>query len=187
MIKEYKTIEEVAGPLMLVKRVDGVKYDELGEIELPDGSIRRCRVLEVNGSDVLVQLFESSAGLNLAESRVRFAGHGVELGVSEELALRQDLIIACGGGLPLRPDCIASLKYSGVVFWRDRDPGETYDMLDVSGRPLAQQGRDAFLARYAQRAPIYESWADYVIRGADSAEAAARMILDILQREENCT
>ena len=104
-----------------------------------------------------------------------------------ELALRQDLIIACGGGLPLRPDCIASLKYSGVVFWRDRDPGETYDMLDVSGRPLAQQGRDAFLARYAQRAPIYESWADYVIRGADSAEAAARMILDILQREENCT
>ena len=85
MIKEYKTIEEVAGPLMLVKRVDGVKYDELGEIELPDGSIRRCRVLEVNGSDVLVQLFESSAGLNLAESRVRFAGHGVELNVSEDM------------------------------------------------------------------------------------------------------
>ena len=85
MIKEYKTIEEVAGPLMLVKRVDGVKYDELGEIELPDGSLRRCRVLEVNGSDVLVQLFESSAGLNLAESRVRFAGHGVELGVSEDM------------------------------------------------------------------------------------------------------
>ena len=85
MIKEYKTIEEVAGPLMLVKRVDGVKYDELGEIELPDGSVRRCRVLEVNGSDVLVQLFESSAGLNLAESRVRFAGHGVELGVSEDM------------------------------------------------------------------------------------------------------
>ena len=85
MIKEYKTIEEVAGPLMLVKRVDGVKYDELGEIELPDGSLRRCRVLEVNGSDVLVQLFESSAGLNLAESRVRFAGHGVELNVSEDM------------------------------------------------------------------------------------------------------
>ena len=58
MIREYRTIEEVAGPLMLVKQVEGVKYDELGEIELPDGEVRRCRVLEVNGRNVLVQLFE---------------------------------------------------------------------------------------------------------------------------------
>ena len=85
MIREYKTIEEVAGPLMLVRRVEGVKYDELGEIELPDGSVRRCRVLEVNGDSVLVQLFESSAGLNLAQSKVRFLGHGVELGVSPDM------------------------------------------------------------------------------------------------------
>ena len=83
MIREYKTIEEVAGPLMLVKQVEGVKYDELGEIQLPNGEVRRCRVLEVNGRNVLVQLFESSAGLNLAESKVRFTGHGVELPVSE--------------------------------------------------------------------------------------------------------
>ena len=85
MIREYKTIEEVAGPLMLVRRVEGVKYDELGEIELPDGSVRRCRVLEVNGDNVLVQLFESSAGLHLAQSKVRFLGHGVELGVSSDM------------------------------------------------------------------------------------------------------
>ena len=85
MIREYKTIEEVAGPLMLVRKVDGVKYDELGEIELPDGSVRRCRVLEVNGDNVLVQLFGSSAGLNLAQSKVRFVGHGVELGVSSDM------------------------------------------------------------------------------------------------------
>lgn len=85
MIREYKTIEEVAGPLMLVRKVDCVKYDELGEIELPDGSVRRCRVLEVNGDNVLVQLFESSAGLNLAQSKVRFLGHGVELGVSSDM------------------------------------------------------------------------------------------------------
>ena len=83
MIREYKTIEEVAGPLMLVKQVDGVKYDELGEIELPNGEIRRCRVLEVNGKNVLVQLFENAAGINLAGSRVRFSGHGVELSVGE--------------------------------------------------------------------------------------------------------
>lgn len=85
MVKEYRTIEEVAGPLMLVKKVEGVKYDELGEIELPDGIVRRCRVLEINGSNVLVQLFDSAAGLNLAQSKVRFTGHGVELGVSRDM------------------------------------------------------------------------------------------------------
>ena len=85
MYREYRTIEEVAGPLMLVRDVDGVKYDELGEIVMPDGEIRRCRVLEVNGSDVLVQLFEASSGLNLEYSKVRFTGHGVQLPVSREM------------------------------------------------------------------------------------------------------
>ncbi|MBQ7325087.1 MAG: V-type ATP synthase subunit B [Clostridia bacterium] len=85
MIREYRTIDEVAGPLMLVKQVEGVKYDELGEIELPNGEIRRCKVLEVNGSNVLVQLFDSAAGLNLANSKVRFLGHGVQLPVSRDM------------------------------------------------------------------------------------------------------
>ncbi len=85
MIKEYRTIQEVTGPLMLVKNVTNVAYDELGEVELPSGERRRCKVLEVNGSDVLVQLFESSAGINLAGSKVRFLGHGIELGVSMDM------------------------------------------------------------------------------------------------------
>ena len=63
MPKEYRTVQEVAGPLMLVKEVEGVKYDELGEIELESGETRRCRVLEVNGTDALVQLFEASTGI----------------------------------------------------------------------------------------------------------------------------
>ena len=85
MPKEYRTIEEVAGPLMLVKNTSGVVYNELGEIELANGERRRCRVLEVNGSDVLVQLFENSAGINLENSKVRFLGHGIELGVSDDM------------------------------------------------------------------------------------------------------
>ncbi len=85
MIREYRTIEEVAGPLMLIKQIEGVKYDELGEIELDSGEIRRCRVLEVNGSSVLVQLFDNAAGLNLSTSKVRFTGHGVQLPVSEDM------------------------------------------------------------------------------------------------------
>ena len=66
MPKEYRTIQEVAGPLMLVQGVEGVTYDELGEIELASGEVRRCKVLEVNGTDALVQLFESSTGINLS-------------------------------------------------------------------------------------------------------------------------
>ena len=85
MIKEYRTISEVSGPLMLVKNVDGVTYDELGEIELPNGELRRCKVLEVDGSDVLVQLFDSSTGINLSRSKVRFLGHPLQLGVSEDM------------------------------------------------------------------------------------------------------
>ena len=85
MIKEYRTIQEINGPLMVVRRVSGVTYDELGEIELPDGTVRRCQVLEVNGDNAVVQLFESSAGINLKESKVRFLGHPLQLGVSGDM------------------------------------------------------------------------------------------------------
>ena len=82
MIKEYRSIQEVAGPLMVVSGVEGVTYDELGEIELASGEIRKCKVLEVNGDTALVQLFESATGINLAESKVRFLGKGLDFGVS---------------------------------------------------------------------------------------------------------
>ena len=85
MIREYKTIKEIASPLMIVEHVEGVTYDELAEIELPDGSTRRCKVLEVEGDRAVVQLFESAQGINLAESKVRFLGHPLELGVSEDM------------------------------------------------------------------------------------------------------
>ena len=97
MFKEYRTIQEVAGPLMLIKDVEGVTYDELGEIELPSGEIRRCKVLEVDGSNALVQLFESSAGINLENSKVRFFGHGLELAVSEDMLGR----VFTGMGVPM--------------------------------------------------------------------------------------
>ena len=85
MPREYRSIQEVAGPLMLVKDVEGVAYDELGEILLEDGQTRSCRVLEIDGSNALVQLFESAAGIRPAGGRVRFLGRGMELGVSEDL------------------------------------------------------------------------------------------------------
>ena len=85
MPKEYRTIQEVSGPLMLVRNVEGVAYNELGEIELANGETRRCRVLELDGTNALVQLFEASTGINLAESKVRFSGRQMELGLSLDM------------------------------------------------------------------------------------------------------
>jgi V/A-type H+-transporting ATPase subunit B len=85
MIKEYRTIESINGPLMVVRRVQGVTYDELVEIELSDGSIRRGKVLEVNGDNAVVQLYEAAAGINLRDSKVRFLAHPLELAVSEDM------------------------------------------------------------------------------------------------------
>ena len=88
MPKEYRTIEEVAGPLMLVHGVEGVTYNELGEIELASGERRRCKVLEIDGSNAMVQLFESATGINLSNSKVRFLGRSMELGVSDDMLSR---------------------------------------------------------------------------------------------------
>ncbi|XVG95407.1 V-type ATP synthase subunit B [Eubacteriales bacterium KG127] len=122
MIKEYKTISEVVGPLMLVEDVEGVTYDELGEIVLPNGDKRLCKVLEVNGSNAMVQLFESSAGINLAESTVKFLGRGTQLKVSPEMMGR----VFDGMGRPKDggPEVIAEKS------------------LDINGLPMNPAARD---------------------------------------------
>ncbi|MEG1999991.1 MAG: V-type ATP synthase subunit B [Evtepia sp.] len=106
MIREYKTIQEVNGPLMVVRRVEGVTYDELGEIELPNGDVRRCKVLEVNGDNAVVQLFEASAGINLKNSKIRFLGHPLQLAVAEDMLGR----VFNGMGQPIDggPDILAA-------------------------------------------------------------------------------
>lgn len=121
MIKEYKTIQETAGPLMLVKNVKNVKYDEIGEIKLQNGETRLCKVLEVTEDAVLVQLFESSAGINLKESKVRFLGRGLEFGVSKDILGR----VFNGMGKPIddMPNVIAEKK------------------IDINGKPINPAAR----------------------------------------------
>ena len=85
MRKEYKTIREVAGPLMLVDQVEGVKYDELVEIEQSDGRIRRGKVLEINQDKALLQLYEGSQGLRITDSSAKFLGHSIELAVAPDM------------------------------------------------------------------------------------------------------
>lgn len=85
MLKEYRTVKEVVGPLMVVEQVEGVKYDELVEIELQNGELRRGRVLEINEGRAVVQLFEGSAGINLRGSKAKFLGRPLEIGLSEDM------------------------------------------------------------------------------------------------------
>ena len=122
LLKEYRTVSEVAGPLMVVEQVEGIKYGELVEIEVSKDEIRRGRVLEADGSKALVQLFEGSAGLNLATAKVRFLGRGIELGVSMDMLGR---------------------VFDG--FGRPRDGGPQIipeKKVDINGNPINPYARD---------------------------------------------
>lgn len=122
MLKEYKTVAEIAGPLMLVENVEGVTYQELTEIELSSGEIRRGQVLEVNGDKALVQVFEGSTGINIRETKVRFLGKGIELPVSIDILGR---------------------VFDGMGGPRDKGPRIIPDKrLDINGYPINPYARD---------------------------------------------
>jgi V/A-type H+-transporting ATPase subunit B len=110
MLKEYRSIKEIVGPLMLVSGVSGVKYDELVEIHEEGGQIRRGKVLEVNGDKALVQLFEGSAGLQISSAKARFLGKGIELSCSDDMLGR----VFDGMGRPIDggPEIIPEKRYN---------------------------------------------------------------------------
>jgi V/A-type H+/Na+-transporting ATPase subunit B len=122
MLKEYKTIVDVAGPLMLVEAVEGIKYGELTEIEMPGGEIRRGQVLEVDRDRALVQIFEGSTGLNIGSAKVRFLGKSIELPVSMDMLGR---------------------VFSGLGQPRDQGPRVIPEKrLDINGYPINPYARD---------------------------------------------
>ncbi|MGE5549005.1 MAG: V-type ATP synthase subunit B [Bacteroidota bacterium] len=122
MAKEYRTARELVGPLMLVEGTTAVKYGELVEIEIRGGELRRGRVLEANQDKALVQLFEGSADINLAEARVRFLGHSLELPVSLDLLGR---------------------VFDGLGRPKDKGPGIIPEKrLDINGNPINPYARD---------------------------------------------
>lgn len=122
MLKEYRTINEVVGPLMLVENIEGVKYDELVQIVQQDGEIRRGKVLEIDGDKALVQLFESAQGLKIATSKARFLGRSIELAVSYDMLGR----VFDGMGEPM-----------------DGGPAIIPEMrMDINGAPINPAARD---------------------------------------------
>lgn len=122
MLKEYKTIREIVGPLMLVEGVEGVKYNEMVEIVAADGAIRRGKVLEINRDKALVQLFEPSQGIQMSSSKARFLGKSMELAVSEDMLGRvfDGIGNPRDGGAPVIPE----------------------DRFDVNGQPINPAARD---------------------------------------------
>lgn len=122
MLKEYKTIREIVGPLMIVEGVEGVKYNEMVEIVAADGAIRRGKVLEINRDKALVQLFEPSQGIQMSSSKARFLGKSMELAVSEDMLGRvfDGIGNPRDGGAPVIPE----------------------DRLDVNGQPINPAARD---------------------------------------------
>ena len=122
MRKEYRTISEVVGPLMLVSGVSDVKYDELVEIEQADGEIRRGRVLEVNGDRAMLQLFEGSQGLRISDAKARFLGRSIELDVAPDMLGR----VFDGMGKP---------KDGGPRLIAEKH-------LDINGAPMNPSSRD---------------------------------------------
>ncbi len=192
MPKEYRTIQEVAGPLMLVQGVEGVTYDEMGEIELANGEIRRCKVLEINGSDALVQLYESATGINLSNSKVRFLGRALELGVSADMLgrvfdgmghpidngpeilpdERRDI-----NGLPMNPAArdypneFIQTGVSAIDGLNTLVRGQKLPIFSASGLPHAQLG--AQIARQAK------------VRGSDESFAVVFAAMGITFEESN--
>lgn len=122
MYKEYKTIREVVGPLMLVEGVEGVKYNELVDIVNADGEIRQGKVLEINRDKAVVQLFENSQGLKISGAKARFLGHSQELAVSEDMLGRvfDGMGNPRDGGAPIIPE----------------------KKMDINGEPINPAARD---------------------------------------------
>jgi len=120
-IKQYTTVKELTGPLMLVEKVSGISYEELVEIELANGERRRGRVLEVTSQTALVQLFERATDLGIEGTQVKFLGKGIQLDVSEDLVGR----VFDGWGRP---------RDGGAKIIPEK-------RLDISGSPINPESR----------------------------------------------
>lgn len=144
------------------------------------GELLHRRVVD---TDALV---EEKAGMTISQI---FAQYGeehmreLETAACRELSQQENLIIATGGGLPLRQENRDYLRSTGTVFFLNRDPAQIYDTMDKSGRPLAQQGKTAFLQRFSDREPIYRDFAHIIIQDFSTPQHTLSEILTKLEEQ----
>lgn len=134
-------------------------------------------------TDELIQAREGCSISQLFAQKGEDYFRDLETALVRELAAGEGRIIATGGGLPLREENRRALRESGVVFFLHRTPEEIFDSADLADRPLAQQGRADFIARFSRREPVYRAAAHYVISGTATPEQAVEEILSDLKGE----
>ena len=122
MRKIYQTISSVEGPLLIVDKVSNIKYDELVLIEMPNGEIRRGKVLEAHTDKAMVQVYEGTSGIDVRDVKVSFLGKTVRIPVSPDILGR----IFDGSGRPID---------DGPVIIADK-------YLDINGSPINPFNRD---------------------------------------------
>ena len=134
----------------------------------------------VDTDDLVVKI----GGMSITEQFARLGENAMrdfETEACRQLKDKSGLVIACGGGLPLREENRLLLRQTGIVFYLRRDPGETYDTCDLSDRPLAQAGREAFIARFHDRDGVYTAFSHHIIRNFSSPEETVNEILTVLE------
>jgi len=122
MLKEYRTVKSISGPLMLVESVDGARYGEIVEIELSDGSIRHAQILQVERDKVLIQVFEGTEGIDVDSVTVRLLGKPQQFAVSPDILGR----VFNGTGQP---------KDGGPEIIAEK-------LLNINGNPINPYSRD---------------------------------------------
>lgn len=102
----------------------------------------------------------------------------LEVETARELSHREDLVIACGGGLPMTDAAMEPLARSGLVVFLERDPKDILAHVSMAGRPLGQDGEAAFLERYAAREPVYRRRAVLTVPSQPTAQETVNLILE---------
>ncbi|NQT30231.1 MAG: V-type ATP synthase subunit B [Candidatus Saganbacteria bacterium] len=108
MTKDYQTITRIAGPLVIADKIEGAKFDEICDIELPSGETRTGQILEVDGDKVLVQVFQGTEGLDIKNTKLRLKGRGLELNLSPDIQGR--IFSGLGDPIDKAPQIIPELK-----------------------------------------------------------------------------
>jgi V/A-type H+/Na+-transporting ATPase subunit B len=120
-MKEYKTVSKIAGPLVFVEGVNDISYGEIVEIALPSGERKKGQVLDTQRGLAVVQVFGTTAGINLEDTTVKFLGETMQIGVSGEMLGR---------------------VFNGLGEPRDKGPAIIPEKrLDINGAPINPYAR----------------------------------------------
>ncbi len=129
---------------------------------------------------------EEKAGLSIPEifaKKGEDAFRRMELETAWSLGGRDDLVVSCGGGLPLREEAMSPLKAGGTVIFLERDPAEIFDQVSMAGRPLGQGSKEDFLQKYARREPVYRRWADIAVPSQPTPKETVGLMVGKLRKE----